>query len=233
MVEAVNVIPQSTANWPIESNPLPADSFEGAPVGRLHSVTRRVLVSTNKEDLQSVKMIQEGDREAFGSIYTRYRPRVFAYAYLRLGNSQNAEDSTHDIFLNALKGIINDKFKPIGSLPFAAWLFEIGHNAIISFRRAEQSRPHIPLEKLSYAQEVDSRLGMQVDEIVMRKITLEELIEGVKSLPRMQREVIALRFGGALSVRDTSHVLEKPEGAVKSLQLRAVGNLRKILKVEL
>jgi len=52
----------------------------------------------------------------------------------------------------------------------------------------------------------------------------------VKHLTAEQQQVLALRFERTLSSRDVARVLGKNEGAIRALQFRALGRLRKILR---
>ena len=63
----------------------------------------------------------------------------------------------------------------------------------------------------------------ETDAIEQRAI----LFQLVGRLPDLQRRVIELRFGEEKSIRDIAAALQRTEGAVKQLQLRALENLRK------
>ena len=52
----------------------------------------------------------------------------------------------------------------------------------------------------------------------------------VDRLPDAQRQVIEMRFAGEKSIREIAAALDRSEGAVKQLQLRALQNLRKSLE---
>jgi RNA polymerase sigma-70 factor (ECF subfamily) len=57
-----------------------------------------------------------------------------------------------------------------------------------------------------------------------RQISLFQLVD---RLPDLQRRVIEMRFVEDKSVREVAAALDRTEGAVKQLQLRALENLRK------
>jgi RNA polymerase sigma-70 factor (ECF subfamily) len=63
-----------------------------------------------------------------------------------------------------------------------------------------------------------------VHEELQRRISLFQLVD---RLPDLQRRVIEMRFVEDKSVRDVAAALDRSEGAVKQLQLRALENLRK------
>ena len=68
--------------------------------------------------------------------------------------------------------------------------------------------------------------AMEMDAIEERAI----LFQLVERLPELQRRVIELRFGEEKSIREVAAALDRSEGAVKQLQLRALENLRKEMR---
>jgi RNA polymerase sigma-70 factor (ECF subfamily) len=66
----------------------------------------------------------------------------------------------------------------------------------------------------------------EMDAIEQRAI----LFQLVERLPELQRRVIELRFGEEKSIREVAAALDRSEGAVKQLQLRALENLRKEMR---
>ena len=62
---------------------------------------------------------------------------------------------------------------------------------------------------------------------IYRQYPLQDKIELVERLPDLQRQVIELRFVEEKSIREIAAALNRSEGAVKQLQLRALENLRK------
>jgi RNA polymerase sigma-70 factor (ECF subfamily) len=55
----------------------------------------------------------------------------------------------------------------------------------------------------------------------------------VAALPEEQRDCLTMRFFAGLSIAETAKALEKSEGAVKQLQLRAVRHLAKVIPKDL
>jgi RNA polymerase sigma-70 factor (ECF subfamily) len=62
---------------------------------------------------------------------------------------------------------------------------------------------------------------------IERRALIAQLVE---RLPDAQRRVIEMRFMDQRSIREIAHALERSEGAVKQLQLRALENLRQYLE---
>jgi RNA polymerase sigma-70 factor, ECF subfamily len=150
------------------------------------------------------------DPSRFGDLYEENFYRVYAYVARRVGHRHEAEDLTADVFREALAGI--GKFEWRG-VPFAAWLLRIAARVIADyFRRSgrEAGNPVAEPERPS------------TDE-VERSAMLFQLVE---RLPEAQFRVIHMRFVEQKSIREIAQELERSEGAVKQLQLRAIENLR-------
>ena len=168
-----------------------------------------------------VERARSGDREALGELYDLYFSRVYHYVVARTGDRAEAEDITEDIFVHMLSGIGRFQWK---QAPFAAWLFRIAHNQLISHHRRNGARR-------SESPILESLVDTTPDPFtqVETKLSSDKVFEASRGLPNAQREVIWLRFGAGLSVGDTARALGKREGNVKVLQHQAIARLRKLL----
>lgn len=168
-----------------------------------------------------VERARSGDREALGELYDHFFPRVYHYVLARTGNPAEAEDITEDIFVRMLSGIGRFQWR---QAPFAAWLFRIARNQLVSYLRRNGVRRN---ETRLLESVVDTTPDPFTQ--VEIKLSFDEVFEASRVLPNAQREVIWLRFAAGLSVRDTARVLGKREGNVKVLQHHAIVRLRKLL----
>jgi len=162
-----------------------------------------------------------------GVLYDAYLPRVYRYCLARVGNPPDAEDLAEDVFFKVLGAIDSFEWRPIGDgqrSPFAAWLFRIAHNHVVSFHRRAATRG--PTAELSESLR-DERRGPQ--ELAETKLTIEEVFEAVRELPDAQREVILLRFAAGLTVAETADSLGKQQTNVKVLQHKGVQRLKRLL----
>ena len=166
-----------------------------------------------------VERAQKGDREALEELYLIHFDRIYSYLHLTVGNRHDAEDLTTQTFLRMLESIGKFRFQ---SAPFSAWLFRIAHNLSMDHFRAnrrwqpEEDVPEIPgSEERSAEDEAFQSIGRR---------SMLELIEG---LSQEQQQVLTLKFVFNFSNGDAATILEKTEGAVKSLQHRALVSLHK------
>ena len=167
-----------------------------------------------------VRRAQQRDTTAFGAIYEEYFDRVYRYILVRVGTRADAEDLTEQVFLKALESIGSFTWR---GAPFGAWLFRIAQNLVIDFQRRKARRQTTPLEDWESVATDDPERDVEL------KMDLEELVAAVGKLTEAQRQVVALRFAGGLSIAETAGVVGKSEGAIKALQHSALASLRRIL----
>jgi RNA polymerase sigma-70 factor (ECF subfamily) len=145
-------------------------------------------------------------------VYDRYVDRVYAYVSRRAGSRPVAEDITSEVFQEALANLPRFEWRGV---PFAAWLYRMAANRLADHWRQQGREAHDPPPDLPNERE---------HEELQRRIALFQLVD---RLPDLQRRVIEMRFVEDRSLRDVAAALERSEGAIKQLQLRALGNLRK------
>lgn len=154
------------------------------------------------------------DPAKFGALYELHFERVYAYAARRLGDRDQAEDLTSEVFHRALANLRQFEWR---GAPFAAWLLKIASNAIADrFKRSEQERQFYSLDEPPEvsSEEIESRAW---------------LYRFVDQLPSDQRRVIVARFAEQKSIREVAIELGRTEGAVKQLQFRGLERLRRSL----
>lgn len=170
-------------------------------------------------EAELVQRAIQRDAAAFGELYSVYLNKVYRYIYYKVGNATEAEDLTEQVFLQAWEAI--DRYRQQGA-PFAAWLFRLAHNRVIDYHRTKKS--HAPLDPSLE----DSRPGPE--EVVARRLDVQNLKQALKRLTEEQQQVILLRFVEGMSHAEVGAIIGKGEGAVRSIQYRALLALGEILK---
>lgn len=175
-----------------------------------------------ERDRSLVRAAQEGDASAFGELYRRYMPRIYRYCLLRLPTPEDAEDATSLVFTHLIRAL--PRYQDRG-VPFATLLFRISRNVVVSQLRRRRYRA--PLEEAAdvaatgEAGEPDP--GALSDRV--------ELLECLRELPDLEREVVVLRFVEGYASAEVGRIVGKSEGAVRSIQHRALEELREILRM--
>src|SRR5712691_8647802 len=164
-----------------------------------------------------------GDRAAFSELYDRHVDSVYRYLVYRVREPADAEDLTSEVFTRAFANIHRYRWQ---GKSFLAWLYTIARNAVTDRRR--RARPTVDIDN-AYTVAED---GPTAHEHAVRGEQVEALRGAVKYLTTEQQEVLTLRFIENMSSRQVARVLGKNEGAIRALQFRALGRLRKLMTTE-
>lgn len=170
-----------------------------------------------------VERARTGDPEAIGWLYECYFDRIYKYIYLKLGDPTEAEDLSEQVFLKMIEAI--NGFQWQGST-FASWLYRIAHNQIVDTLRRQSRRPQVPLEPVSDALPSERRHD-DPHYLAEQRDSRDHLREAISDLTDLQAQVIILKFGSGLTTAEVAAILDKTEGAIKSLQFSALQNLQK------
>lgn len=176
---------------------------------------------TNEHTL--LERAKQYDEAALGELYDRYAPRVYAYIYRRVSNAHLAEDLTGDVFVRVIQAIQAERF---WHTSFQAWLYRIAHNLVVDYYRRKPPAVELELEERLVATEGD------LISAVVRRFSHQRLHAVISYLTPGQQQVLALRFGEGLKVREVADVMDKSVGAVEGLQHRALAALRRVLEKE-
>lgn len=165
------------------------------------------------------------DPAAFGALYDRYFPRVYAYVRHRVGCRQDAEDLVAEVFTQAVAAF--DRFAWRHETSFASWLFRIAHNRLANFYRAEGARATlVPLD----AAAAHPDPARAPDEFVLRDEAAAALHAHLAALAPRRREIVALRFFGGLRNREIAAVLNLDERTVAAHLSRGLLDLQRRIR---
>ncbi len=177
----------------------------------------------NDNEKQLLESAIRGEASAFGLLYDKYQPNIFRFIFLKVSRREEAEDLTHQVFLNAWQNI--EAFEDQG-LPLSSWLYKIARNKVIDYYRTKKSITSI--ENVSEDYFETSRDGGM--ETIGNKIEVEEIYRALKKLSPEYQEIIIMRFVEELSPREIAKITGKKNGAIRVLQFRALRRLKKILE---
>jgi RNA polymerase sigma-70 factor (ECF subfamily) len=176
--------------------------------------------------LALVELAQDGDGEAFGQLYDAYSDTVYRYIYYRVSSRQLAEDLTSETFLRALRRISTFTWQ---GRDFGAWLVTIARNLVADHFKSSRHRLEVPTGEMLDSDE--SVAGPE--ESVLAYLSNRALLDAVKQLNSQQQECVTLRFLHGLSVAETAQIMGKNDGAIKTLQYRAIRTLARLLPADL
>lgn len=186
----------------------------------MHSVGN---VRVNESD--QITQARQGDEAAWLGLVRQHQEAVFRLAYLLLGEADDAEDVTQEVFIRALRAL--ERFDP--SRPLRPWLLEITRNQAHNWRRAVRRR----LAALTRWGESAANPVTDPTAQLAQAAQAEALWQAVRRLRRHEQEVIYLRCFLELSVAETAQALNVAPGTVKSRLSRALVRLRSVVEQEL
>ena len=164
---------------------------------------------------------RSGDRAAFAELYDAHVDSVYRYLLYRVREPSDAEDLCSEVFTRAFANIHRYRWQ---GKSFLAWLYTIARNAVTDRRRRE--RPTVEIDNaFGLAEE-----GPTAHERAVHGEAVDALRGAVRHLTSEQQEVLVLRFVENRSSREVAKMLGKNEGAIRALQFRALGRLRKLMR---
>lgn len=162
-----------------------------------------------------------GAEWAWRDLYRDLAPQVLRY--LRARGAPEPEDLTGDVFVQVVRKI--EQFSG-GPDDFRGWVFTIARHRLIDNARGRARRPVDPVED-----EVLLAAGGSGDaeQLALTRLASEEVRGAIAVLSPDQQDVVLLRLVAGLSINEVAAALGKKPGAIKSLQARALGTLRRNL----
>jgi len=186
----------------------PSPSIEGPDDPKVVALVNSVVVAR--------------DASAFGELYDLFVERVYRYLYFRTGSHPEAEDLTEHVFLKAWEAIGRYRWR---GRPFLAWLYRLAHNAHIDHVRSQKPTTSLnnddrPIELPSSAAAVE----------LTRALDADLLARALGQLTPDQQQVIVMKFLDGLDNEQIAQTMDKREGAIRALQMRALMSLRRVLE---
>ena len=160
----------------------------------------------------------------FSQIYHEHRQSILNYVYYRTGDQDLAEDITSEVFMKMVEQYERtfNKGKPV-----APWLYAIARNLLIDHHRRAGIIDWQPLPD-----QIESQGRFQPVQQTEARLTRDCLGVALDYLTEEQQQVILLKFIEKKSNREVGQRLGKTEGAIKSLQFRALAALGRALEKE-
>lgn len=154
------------------------------------------------------------DAEAFDRLYAEHAPGLLGFLTYQTGDRALAEDIVADTF----ERVLSSRSGWRGRSAEKTWLYAIAMNRLrdLARRRGAESRA---LERVEAAPVPGAGFA---DEIGNRDL----LARALQTLSEEERAVVALRFGGDLSLWEISDLLEERQSTVEGRLYRGLRRLR-------
>jgi len=155
------------------------------------------------------------DAPTLETLYERHVRSIYRFVYSKVGNREEAEDLTSQVFLKAARGIDSSR----DALSAQGWLFQVARTTI-----ADHWRSVYQLRANSLDDLLDAGLELPAEEQARTNTgATDQRVERILAqLPERYRNVLTYRFLRNYSIKETAVALGISEANVKVIQFRAL-----------
>ncbi len=191
-------------------------------------------------DVKLMLAVQRDDASAFEELMLRYQGRVVSLLRHLVGNRDQAEDLTQEVFLRVFRA----RKSYVPGAKFTTWLFTIAHNVALNALRSRQRRPEVQLgfsrnnidmtesQAVTAAEESIVASSGTIPARRLERLETRQMVRvAIEALNEHQRMAILLHKFEDMSYADIAEVMDMTPQAVKSLLCRARLSLRHSLQM--
>lgn len=153
--------------------------------------------------------------QEFQTFYQENLGLIYRYVYSKVGNREEAEDLTSQIFIKAVRGVDTER----GPQSIQKWLFQVARTTIADYWRTHY---RVSVNSLDELLEAGWEGPTEEESTAVSSSPLERVQRILQALPEHYREVLNCRFLLNLSIKDTALRMGLTEANVKVLQFRAL-----------
>ena len=168
----------------------------------------------NKVELLSAA--QKGDKQAFCSLYSLYKDKLYKYAFYRLNSKEDAEDAVQDCVLCAYRQISSLK----NEKSFDSWIFKILSAC------CNEKLKHIINAKNS----VDFEQAQMFISSDNKAVEKTELSEALEKLDEEEKQIVLLSCVAGFKSREIASFMDMTAGSVRSKLSRSLKKMRTFLE---
>jgi len=177
-------------------------------------------------DRDSVRRAQQGDADAFASIFHAHKARIYSVCLRMTNNTAEAEDLTQDAFMQVFRKLSTFR----GDSALSTWLYRIAVNTVLmSFRKKalrqisldEPCNQNTKLPAREYGRS-DDRLTGSIDRIALDR--------AIQELPDGYRTIFLLHEVEGFEHQEIARFLDCSVGNSKSQLHKAKLRIRELLR---
>src|SRR6266487_2751260 len=188
----------------------------GSVVSTLHSNQENPHLARVERGIAGARIPRrEEDVQQFQTFYQENLGLIYRYVYSKVGNREEAEDLTSQIFVKAVRGVDTGR----GPQSVQKWLFQVARTTIADYWRTHY---RVSVNSLDELLETGWEGPAEEDSTAVSTSPIERVQRILQALPEHYREVLNCRFLLNLSIKDTALRMGLTEANVKVLQFRAL-----------
>jgi len=177
-------------------------------------------------DRDSVRRAQQGDADAFASLFHAHKARIYSVCLRMTNNTAEAEDLTQDAFMQVFRKLSTFR----GDSALSTWLYRIAVNTVLmrfrkkALRQIPLDEPSSPGSKLVHREYggTDDRLSGSIDRIALAR--------AIRELPDGYRTIFLLHEVEGYEHQEIAELLHCSVGNSKSQLHKAKLRIRELLR---
>ena len=188
----------------------------------------KAVEAARATDEELVAAILEGETALYTDLVQRYRGRLVNYLNRFLGNVDESQELSQEVFLKVYRAL--DRYNP--RYRFSTWLFRVARNAAIDLLRKRRLKL-VPMQRAGFDGETrerefpsEERDPYRVQRNLERRAAIGAAIDGLRD---DYRELIQLRHFAEMTYEEIAEFKGMPLGTVKNKLFRG----RRMLKARL
>lgn len=168
--------------------------------------------------------VKAGDPDAVGDVYVTLSDRLLGYLMARVRDRATAEDLLEVTFIELMQNGCTIRG---GARAIKVWLYRAAHyNALDHLRKIKRRAEDLHPDDAALEREDLSRGPA---EHAVASLLSTQVREAMEELSGEQRQVLLLRYVSGLSASEVAQVMDKNDGAIRSLQHRGERSLARLL----
>ena len=187
--------------------------------------TSTPLIVRFDSDLELVKRAQQGDPDAFASLFHQHKARLYSVCLRMTNNTAEAEDLTQDAFLQVFRKLATFR----GDSALSTWLYRIAVNTVLMhFRKKALKQISLDEPFNQDAKTVRREYGSRDDRLT-GSVDRIALARAIKELPDGYRTIFLLHEVEGYEHQEIAELLDCSVGNSKSQLHKAKLRIRELL----
>lgn len=181
-----------------------------------------------KADMDLVRRAQEGDPDAFASLFNAHKTKIYSLCLRMTSNTAEAEDLTQDAFLQAFRKLATFR----GDSALSTWLYRVAVNTVLMHMRKKGLRPVSLDQPLDQPDGTIKREQGKLDDRLSGSVDRIALTRAMKELPAGYRTIFVLHEVKGYEHHEIARLLRCSVGNSKSQLHKAKTRMRELLGME-
>ena len=177
-----------------------------------------------------IEDLKKGDIKSFRLMVDEHQKKVLNTCYRFVGNKEDAEDLTQEVFLEIYKSISSFR----GESKISTWIYRISVTKSLDFIRRKKRKKRFAILKSTFSddkveEDIPDNQNLNPGGKIEEQDRIRILNEALESLPENQRAAFTLSKYDEMSYKEVADILNTTVSSVESLIHRAKQNLKKKL----